>query len=129
MCLCVYSSFSSHISETSEAIAIKFDTVTVSVTGMHHVLIMLTLSFITGHTYLNHGNNNCTIILETVQAMRIMLDVKIVSMKVGRQLLFNAQSTILVISGRISMKVQFIGLKTDYIDRCVLNLAHVLLIL
>ena len=43
-------SVASHISETSELIAIKFDTVIASVMGMHHVLIVLTLSFIQGHT-------------------------------------------------------------------------------
>ena len=39
----VYERIASHISETNEAIAIKVDTVTASVTGMHHVLIDLEL--------------------------------------------------------------------------------------
>ena len=66
-CVCVYLrsvclSFASHISETSEAIAIKFYTVTVSVTRMHHMLIILTLTFIQGHMDLDHENNKCSII-------------------------------------------------------------------
>ena len=57
MSLCV--SVASHISETSEAIAIKVDTVTASVTRMHHVLIIiLSLTFIQGHTDLNHENDS-----------------------------------------------------------------------
>ena len=60
--LCVCLSVTSHISETSWAIAIRFDTVTVSVTRMHHVFIILTLIFIQGHTDLNHENNKCLII-------------------------------------------------------------------
>ena len=59
------------ISKTSEVIAIKFDTVTASVTRMHHVLIILTLTFIQGHTDLLHENNQYSIISETVQAMPI----------------------------------------------------------
>ena len=33
--------------------------------GMHQVLIILTLTFIQGHTYLDHTNNKCMIISET----------------------------------------------------------------
>ena len=72
-----------HISETSEAIAIKFDTVTASVTRMHHVLMILTLTFIQGHTDLNYENNNeCSIILEAEQAMSIKFAVNIARLKV-----------------------------------------------
>ena len=80
MCVCL--SVTSHISETGEAIAIKFDTVAASDMEMHHVLIILTLTFMQGHTDLNHENNKCLIILETVQAMPIMFVVKIVQLKV-----------------------------------------------
>ena len=38
---------------------------------MHHVLIILTLTFIQGHIALNHENKNCLIISETIQAMPI----------------------------------------------------------
>ena len=37
VCVCVCVSVASHISETSEAIAVTFDTVTASVMKMHHV--------------------------------------------------------------------------------------------
>ena len=75
MCLCV--SVASHISETRAVIAIKFDIVTASVTRMHLMLIILTLTFIQGHKYVNHENNKCLIISETVQAMPTMFAVKI----------------------------------------------------
>ena len=58
-------------SETIEVIIIKLSTATSSDTVMHHVLTMLTLAFIQGHTYLNHGNNKCLIVSETIQAMPI----------------------------------------------------------
>ena len=57
---------------------IKLGTVTASDMRMHHMLIILTLTFIQGHTDLNHENNKCLIILETVQAMPIKFAVKIV---------------------------------------------------
>ena len=44
---------------------------------MHHVLIILTLTFIQGHTDLNHENNKYLIISETVRAMPIKFSVKI----------------------------------------------------
>ena len=70
-CMYVCLSIASHISETSEARAITFDTLTASVTRMHHVLIILTLTFIQGQPDLNHENNKCLIISETIQAMPI----------------------------------------------------------
>ena len=36
---------------------------------MHHMLIILTLTFIQGHTDLNHEKNKCLIISETIQAI------------------------------------------------------------
>ena len=56
--MCERKSVASHISKTSEAIA-EFDTVTASVTRMHHMLIILTVTIIQGHTDLNHENNKC----------------------------------------------------------------------
>ena len=41
------------------------------------MLIILTLTFIEGHKYLNHENNKGLIISETVQAMPIKFVVKI----------------------------------------------------
>ena len=46
---------------------IKLGTMTASDMIMHHVLITLTLTFIQGHTDLNHENNKC-LISENVQA-------------------------------------------------------------
>ena len=78
--LCVCLSPASNSSETSKVIIIKLGTATASDTRMHHVLIMLILTFIPGHTDLNHENNKCTItcISENVQAMAITFAVKIV---------------------------------------------------
>ena len=66
VCVCVILSVASCISETSEAIAIKFDLVTASVTGMHHMLIIFTLTFIQVHKDLNHETNKCSTVSETV---------------------------------------------------------------
>ena len=75
-------SVASYISETSDAIAVKLDTMTATVTGMHHILIILTLTFIHGHTDLNHENNKCSIISGTVQAMPIRFAVNIIRRRV-----------------------------------------------
>ena len=64
-------SLASDSSETSKVIIIKFGTVIASDTSMHHVLIILTWTFIQGHTYINYENNQCWIISETVQAIPI----------------------------------------------------------
>ena len=56
---------------TIKVIIIKVGMVTVSDMRIHQVLIILTLTFIQGHTDLNHENNKYLIILETVQAMPI----------------------------------------------------------
>ena len=49
---------------------------------MHHVLIVLTLTFIQGHTDQNHENNKCLIISESIQAIPIKFAVKIVRLNV-----------------------------------------------
>ena len=49
---------------------------------MHHVIIILTFTFIQGHTDLNHEHNKCLIISETIQTMPIRFAVKIVRLKV-----------------------------------------------
>ena len=51
---------------------------TASDMGMHHVLIMLTLTFIQGHTDLDHENNKCLNISEIIQAMHVKFAVKMV---------------------------------------------------
>ena len=43
---------------------------------------MLTLTFIQGHTYLNHEDNKYMIISETIQAMPIKFAVKIINMTI-----------------------------------------------
>ena len=60
MCVCLF--LANDSSETIRVIIIKLDTVTASDTSMHRVLIILTLTFIQGHTDINHENNTCLII-------------------------------------------------------------------
>ena len=82
VCVCVCESLASHSSETIEVVIIKFGTVTTSKMLMRRVFIILTSTFIQGHTDLNHENNNCLNISETIQAMPINFAVKIVRLKV-----------------------------------------------
>ena len=51
--------------------AIKFDTVTASCMQMHHVFIILTLTFIQGHKDVKPEKHKCSIISETFQAITI----------------------------------------------------------
>ena len=69
-------SLASDSSETVEVIIIELGMVIASDMVMHHVLIILTLTFIPGHTDLNHENNKCSVISETVQAIPIKFAVK-----------------------------------------------------
>ena len=82
MCLsaCLY--FASDSSETIKVSIIKRGMVTAPDMIMHQVLIILTLTFIQGHTDLNHENNKCLIISETIQSMPIKFAVKIVPLKI-----------------------------------------------
>ena len=80
--LCVCVSLTSDSSETVEVIIIKLGTVTASDMVTHHMLSILTLTFIQGHTDLNHENNKDLIISETVQAIPIHFAVKIVCLMV-----------------------------------------------
>ena len=61
---------------------VELGSMTASDMGMRHVLNILTLTFIQDHTDLNHENNKCLIISETIQAMPIKFAVKIVRLKV-----------------------------------------------
>ena len=56
--------------------------VTASDMRLQHVLIILTLTFIQGHTDLSHENKQCSIISKTVEATHITIAVKIVQLKV-----------------------------------------------
>ena len=75
VCLCVCVPRKRFV-DTIETIIINFGTVTASDVLVLHELIVLTLTFIQGHTYLNHGNNECLIISETIRAMPIKFAVK-----------------------------------------------------
>ena len=66
-CVCV--SLASESSETVEVIIVNLGTVIASDMIMHHVLIVLTLTFIQGLTDLNHENNKYLIVSETIQAI------------------------------------------------------------
>ena len=48
---------------------------------MHHMSIIVNLTFIQGHTDLDHENNKCSTIAETFEAIRIKFAVKIVRLK------------------------------------------------
>ena len=78
MCVLCVLSLASDSLETIEVVIVKLGTVTASDVKMHHLLIVLTLTFIQGHTNLNHENNNVLIISVTVQAVPIRFAVKIV---------------------------------------------------
>ena len=78
LCVCP----SSDSSETIEVSIIKLGMVTTSDMRRHHMLIILTLTFIQGHTDLNHENNKCSIISKTVQTILMRFAVKIVRLKV-----------------------------------------------
>ena len=78
--MCV--SLSSDSSETSNVTIIKLGMVTASDMRMHHMIMILTSTFIQGQTDLNHENNEGLIISETIQAMPITFAVRIVRLKV-----------------------------------------------
>ena len=78
--MCV--SLTSDSSEIFEVIIVKLSTLIASVMGMHHVLVILTLAFIQGHTDRNHENNKGLIISETIHDLPIKFSVKIVRLKV-----------------------------------------------
>ena len=80
-CVCVCMSLASDSSGTVEII-IKLGTVTALVTIIHRVFMILTLTFIQGHTDRNHENNKCLIFSETIQALPIKLAAKLVRLKV-----------------------------------------------
>ena len=76
-------SLASDSSETVEVtIIIKLGTVTASDMKMHHMLIILTLAFVQGHTDLDHESNKYSMISETVKAMAIKFAVKAIRLKV-----------------------------------------------
>ena len=73
-----------HSSETIKVLIIKLGKVRVTASNMvlYHMLLILTLTYIHGHTDLNHENNTCLIISETVPSNPHHVAVKIVKPKV-----------------------------------------------
>ena len=84
----------------------KLGAVTASDMRMNHVFIILTLTFIQGHTYLKRENNRGSIISETFQAMAIRFAVKIVRQKV--YITFTSPMTLIFIEGHNSVSNVFL---------------------
>ena len=82
VCLSLCVSLANDFSETVNVIIIKRGTVTVSDLRIHHVFIILTLTFIQGNVDLNHEQKTCSIISEIVPAMPIKFAAKVVRLKV-----------------------------------------------
>ena len=110
LCLSVRVSLSSDSSET--VIMVNLGTVTASDTRMHHVLIMLTLTFIQGHTDRNHENNKCLIISETVQSMLLKFAVNMVRLKVCMTVA--RPMTLTFIQGHKCVNLQYFGQYLNY---------------
>ena len=100
----------SDFSETIEVIIIKLGTITASDKLMHHMLIILALTFIQGHINLIHENNTFFIISETLQAVLIKFAVKIVRLKVW--MIFSQSDGLALTQGH----------------NCISNLTNVLLV-
>ena len=107
-CLPVCVSLASDSSETSEAIITTLGMVTASDMVIHHVLIILTLTFIQGNTNINHGNHTCSIISETVLTIPITFAVKIVRLK---SYLMLSQSDDLALLSRLQVRLK--------LDKCL----------
>ena len=73
-------SLASDSSETVEVTIVKLGTVSASDMSMHHVLIILTFTFIQGHTYLSY--EKCLTVSKTIHAITITFAVKIVPLRV-----------------------------------------------
>ena len=84
--------------------------VTTSDMLVHHVFIILTLTSIQGHTYLNHENNKYLIISNNIQAKPITFAAKIVRLKV--YMIIASPTTLTLIQGHKCV------LKLDYFLTC-----------
>ena len=89
--------------ETINVIIINLGMVIASDMVMHHMLIILTLTFVQGCTDLKHANNKCSIISETVETIPIMFAVKIVQLKVYIML---SQSDDLALHSRSQLRLK-----------------------
>ena len=107
-----------------KVVIIKLGKVTDKDMRMHHVLIVLTLIFLQGHTYVNLENNKCSIISGTVQAIPINFAVKIVQVKVY---IFFCQSDECYLHSRSQLRLRldnwFMG-TIIVIDRTLFKLVH-----
>ena len=108
VCLSVCVSLVSDSSETIEVITIKLGMVTSSDLPMHHVLIILTSTFIQGHTDFKHEKNKCSIFSETVQEILITFAAKKVRLKVY---IFFYQSDDLAFHSRSQLRVKLTNVK------------------
>ena len=82
LCVSVCLSLASDSSEAITVIIIKLGKMMASDKLKHHMLIILTWTFTQGHTDLNHENNKCSIISETVQAVTFTFAVKILWLEI-----------------------------------------------
>ena len=82
LCLCVYVAVPYKRFLGNYDKIIKLGTVTASDMRMHLMLIILTLTFIQGHTELNHENSDLYYFRNCVHAMPIKFALKIVRLKV-----------------------------------------------
>ena len=110
VCLSVCLSLTSASSETVEVIIVPIDKVIASDMGIHHVLIIMTLTSIQGHTNLNHEINTSLMISETIQAVPIRFAVQIVRLQVFYD---HCQSDDLDLRSRSQVR-----LKRDYLLPC-----------
>ena len=78
----LFSKYLSDSLDTIKVIIIKLGMVTAWDMRMHQVLIILTLTFIQGHTDLIVSYTKCSIISETFEAMPIKFALKIIRLKV-----------------------------------------------
>ena len=81
VCVCVCVCVCLPCKRSSETIIIKLRTVSASDMSMHHLLTILTLTFIQCRTDLNHENSKGLINSETIEEMPINFAVKIVQLK------------------------------------------------
>ena len=84
------------------------------------MLLILTLTGIQGHTYLNHDNNKCLIISETIQAMPIKFAVKIVRLKVCMTNSSPMTLTLIQVRLKLYLRSQWVGKGKKKNQRCML---------
>ena len=111
VCLSLCMALASDFSKTIEIIIVKLGTVTASDMVMHHVLIILSWTFIHIYTDLNHEHNKCLIILVTIQAIPITFAVKIDRLKIYYD---HCQSDDKCVSTWLLVNLQYVGQYLGY---------------